>query len=274
MDIWRWTSRAAAVTAIVTLLGGCSDGVGIAGPSQVSLNFRVTGGSGPAATAAEAAGPSPVAGPPMVVTGSNGTLTLEEIRIIINEVELKRADPSCDSVEVTGSDCGEFEAGPRFLDLPLDGQPIQAVTALIPSGVYKELDFEIEDLEDDEGDPTEAALIAAVRSEILAEIPDWPRKASALVTGTFEPAAGGSIGFRVFLEAEIEIEFELIPNLVIDETGAASRELTVNLSPAVWFTNPDGSVLELQSYDYDATGELLEFEVEMEEGFTEVEFDD
>jgi hypothetical protein len=210
----------------------------------------------------------------MVLAGTNGTLTLDEIRIIINEVELKRADPSCDSVGVSGSDCGEFEAGPRFLDLPLDGQPIEAVTALIPPGNYKELDFEIEDLEDDEGDPTEAALIAAVRAEVLAEIPDWPRKASALVTGSFAPAAGGSIDFRVFLEAEIEIEFELIPNLVIDDARTASRDVTVDVSPQIWFTNPDGTVLELQDYDFDVTGQLLEFEVEMEDGFTEIEFDD
>jgi hypothetical protein len=33
-------------------------------------------------------------------------------------------------------------------------------------------------------------------------------------------------------------------------------------------------VVELQLHDYDATGELLELEVEMEHGFTEIEFDD
>lgn len=275
----RPTVRWAAALAALGVMSGCSDGVGVDGPQQVSLNFRVAG-SGPAAAAGPAmvGRPLAVAGPPMVITGTNGTLTLDEVRIIINEVELKPADGSCDAIDTSGSDssddCPEFEAPPRFLDLPLDGQPIEAVTALIPGGVYKELDFEIEDLEDDEGDATEAALIAAVRSEILAEIPDWPRKASGMVTGSFAPSAGGSIDFRVFLDAEIEIEFELIPNLVIDETGAASRDLTVDVSPQVWFGNPDGTVLELNLFDYDTTLELLEFEVEMEEGFTEVEFED
>jgi len=218
-------------------------------------------------------GPLAVGGP-LVISGSNGELTLDEIRIIINEVELHRADPSCDSIESSGADCGEFEAGPRFLDLPLDGQPVEAVTALIPAGSYKELDFEIEDLEDDEDDPTEAALIAAVRSEILQQIPDWPRKASAMVTGSFTPTGGAAVDFRVFLEAEIEIEFELIPNLVVDDSGAANRDLTVDVAPQIWFSNPDGTVTELQLYDYDSTGDLLEFEVEMEDGFTQIEFDD
>ncbi len=249
----------------------CSDSVGVGGVGQqVSLNFRVAG-NGPAASSV--AGPALVAGPPMMLNGTNGTLTLDEIRIIINEVELHREGPACDSIEAGGGDCGEFEAPPRFLDLPLDGDPIEAVTALIPGGTYDRLDFEIEDLEDDETDPTEAALIAAVRSEILSEISDWPRKASAMVAGSFAPTAGGSIDFRVFLDAEIEIELDLIPNLVVDD-GGASRDLTVDVAPEIWFSNPDGSVVALHLYDYDLTGELLEFEVEMEDGFTEVEYDD
>ena len=279
MDKVRPTARWAAALAALGALSGCSDGVGIGGPQRVSLNFRVASAAPASAVGPALVGrPAGVVGPPMVLTGTNGTLTLDEIRIVINEVELKPADGSCDSVDTSGSnssdDCPEFEAPPRFVDLALDGAPIEAVTALIPAGTYKELDFEIEDLEDDEGDATEAALIAAVRAEILAEIPDWPDKASAMVSGSFAPAAGGSIDFRVFLEAEIEIEFELIPNLVIDDTGVASRDLTVDVAPAIWFSNPDGTVLELNLYDYDATGELLEFEVEMEDGFTEVEYED
>ena len=41
--------------------------------------------------------------------------------------------------------------------------------------------------------------------------------------------------------------------------------------PVTWFVRADGSVLPLHLYDWDATGELLEFELEMEDGFTEVE---
>lgn len=280
------------LTAVAGMLGlvalaACGNSTGVGGlGEEVTLSFQVNGGSGPAASTA-LVGPAAVAGPPMVITGSNGTLTLTELRLVINEVELGLTDDSCgtsgisgddsaddDSEDRSGVECGEFEVGPRFLDLPLDGEPVEAVTATIPAGVYSELEFKIEDLEDDESDATEAAAIASVRAEILAAFPDWPRKASALVVGSFQPTDGDPIDFRVFVEAEVEIEMDLVPNLVVDDAGISSRDLTVDVSPSAWFTNPDGTVVELQLFDYDATGELLEFEVEMENGFTEIEFDD
>ena len=75
----------------------------------------------------------------------------------------------------------------------------------------------------------------------------------------------------MFVEAEIEIELDLVPALVIDEGGSASRAVTVDVRPDIWFGRPDGSLLRLDLYDYATTGELLELEVEMEDGFTEVE---
>lgn len=250
-----------------TLLGAaaCGDGTGIDGPQNVSLNFRVIN---PAA--------APV-GPVQVdpIGGTNGTLMLDEIYVIVNEVELKPADGSCDAVVASDptDDCPEFEAPPRFLDLPLDGSPIDAVTALIPTGTYKELDFEIEDLEDDEDEPGMAAAIEAVRLQILGQFPDWPRKASALIVGSFTPTGGAAEDFRVYIDAEIEIEFELVPNLVVAEDGTASRSLTVDVRPDIWFLNGDGTVRDLRDWDYDATQQLLELEVEMEDGFTEIEID-
>lgn len=274
----RCSNRTLTAAALLAATAACSDGTSVAGPKPLSVNFRVTGPPSPtmghpAAAPALASGPLAVAGPPLVLDGSNGTLTIDEIRIIINEVELKPADGSCDLVDDASDDphCPEFEAPPRFLDLPLDGEPIEAVTALITPGVYKEIDFEVEDLEDDEDDLQEAAAIDAVRVQIMAEIGDWPLEASALVTGSFAPVGGGSVGFRVFLKAEIEVEMELIPNLVVAEDGGASRELTVDIRPDIWFERPDGSVLPLHLFDYDTTGQLLEFDVEMEDGFTEIE---
>lgn len=274
MSAKTFISKAALAGLTLAAAAACSESTGPGGFQSVSVNFRVTGTAQAAAGPSRASGPMAVAGPPLVLTGTNGTLTVDEIRVIINEVELHPADGSCDAVEASGSDCHEFEAPPRFLDLPLDGEPIAAVTALVPAGSYKELDFEIEDLEDDESDPVEAAGIAAVRSVILAEFPDWPEKASALVVGSFTPNGGSAEAFRVFLDAEIEIEMELVPNLVIDDQGGSSRDLTVDVSPQIWFLRPDGTVLDLRQHDYDQTGQLLEFEVEMEDGFTEVEFDD
>jgi hypothetical protein len=263
----------------VAVLSACADGTGVGGPHNVALNFQVTSGA-PAASASgpqAVAGPALVAGPPLVLIGTNGTLTIDEIRLIVSEVEIEREDDSC-SGDDHGSDdigdsCEEFNAGPRFLDLLLDGQPIEVVTDLLPAGVYEELEFEIEDLEDDEDDSVEAALIAAVRAEVLALVPDWPDEASGLVVGSFTPTSGSPVDFRVFLKAEIEIEMELIPNLII-EGGVASRALMVDIQPDIWFALPGGAILDLSQFDYDATGQLLEFDVEFEDGFTKIEVED
>lgn len=279
MDTQRLVRNIPLAALALASMAACSDGTGVGGPQTIALNFQVAAPApaavGPARSGPSLAGrPALVAGPPMVLTGTNGTLTIDEIRLIVAEVELEKEDDSCvghdDSSDDIGDSCEEFNAGPRFLDLPLDGDPIEVVTDLVPAGTYEELEFEIEDLEDDEGDAVEAAMIAAVRAEVLAVIPDWPDEASALVTGSFAPTAGGSIDFRVFLKAEIEVEMELIPNLVIAD-GAASRDVTVDISPHIWFTQSDGSVLPLYLFDYDATGELLELDVEFEDGFTKIE---
>jgi hypothetical protein len=213
----------------------------------------------------------------MTIDGTNGSLTINEIRLIVDEVELHLADDSCDDDGFDGSgsddfddDCDEFEAPPRFLDLPLDGEPIEAVAATIPPGTYDEIEFEIEDLDDDD-DGERAAAIALLRAEIVTEIPDWPRKASALVTGSFTPIGADPIEFRVFLEAEIEVEMDLVPSLVVGDDGSASRSLTVDVRPDHWFVRADGSVLPLHLFDHSVTGDLLEIEVEMEDGFTEIE---
>lgn len=280
----------ALAAASLAAAGACKDPVGVGGTGEVAIHFRVSSSSSAGLAAADAPAPVPsrVAGPPLQIAGTNGTLTVEEILVVIDEVELHRADASCDDggrssgSSGTGSsgdggdaddDCGELEAPARFLDLPLDGRPIAAVTAEVPAGVYKRLDFEIEDLEDDETDPVRAAAIAAVRAQLLAIAPDWPRKASARVRGSFTPAGGSPIAFRVFLEAEVEIELDLIPNLVVSEDGSVSREITVDVRPDIWFRRPDGSVLPLHLHDFGRTGRLLELEVEMKNGFAEVELD-
>ena len=76
------------------------------------------------------------------------------------------------------------------------------------------------------------------------------------------------------MEAEIEVELDLVPNLVIDESGASSQDLTVDVAPQIWFGAANGDVLDLSRFDWDATHQLLELEVEMEHGFIEVELDD
>ena len=274
----RSTARAGATLLAAAGLVACGDTTGVADPTAVALNFQVTTASsaqaaiGPATSSgSDASGPGGVAGPPLVLEGTNGTLTLEEIRLIVAEVELEGDDDACRD-DVVGDDCADFEAPPRFLDLPLDGSVVEAFVGLVPPNTYEELEFEIEDLEDDEEDTRFAGEIAELRAEILAQFPDWPDEATARVAGTFENTDGEVMSFVVYLAAEIEIERELVPPLVIDESGT-SPELTVDLRPDIWFGSSDGSVLPLHLWDFDSTGQVVEFELEMEEGITEIEIE-
>jgi len=88
-----------------------------------------------------------------------------------------------------------------------------------------------------------------------------------LVTGSFTPAGGAPVPFRVFFEAEVEIEqaFDTPLDLTAGETT-----VTVVIDPALWFRNGDGTVMDLSQFD----GTVVEFESEFEHGFHEVEFDD
>lgn len=259
------------------LLAGCDDGTGVDGPQDVSVSFRASQAS--EASAGPAAGPSAAAGAPAAATmeleGTNGTLVLDEVFMIVSEVELEGAD-DCDDDDGSDVDrsgeCEDFEVDPSLVELPLDGTPVPAFSALIAPGVYTELELEVEDLDDDDDDKREA--LDALKDEIDMLVPDWPSDASVYVTGTFQPVDGDPEPFRTFIQAEIEIEMELEPGLVIGEDGTADRDLVVDVMPDLWFRDVDGGVMDLREWDYDSTGLLLEFELEIEEGFVEVEFDD
>jgi hypothetical protein len=271
----RWGMAPLAALLASVAVAGCGDSTAVGNPQSVALNFKVTSAAAPQLASANgpalATGPNLVAGPSMTIDGSNGSLTIEEIRLIISEVELEGDEGSCEDAVPAADQCADFEAPPRFLDLPLDGEPIEAFVGLIPPGTYEELEFKIEDLEDDEDDSELSAQVDSLRNQILDEIPDWPRQASALVVGSFDSDSTGTVSFRVFLKAEIEIERELNPNLVVGDDGVANTDLTVDVRPDIWFLRQDGTVVPLQMFDYDATGELLDFELEMENGIVEVE---
>ena len=273
------TSRRFGALALLAGIAACGDGVtGPQGRTAVSIAFSASpapaGASGLVAMRAGAAAENA-----LVLTGTNGVLTITDLRLVVAEFELDRALDDCGGVpadSVAGDDdgdddeCEKFEAGPSFVDVPLAGGTAVAVTQQVPADRYDELEFEVEDLDDDEEDAAEAALIAALRTEILAEFPEWPGEASMLIEGTFAPTGADGVPFRAFFEAEIEVELELSPPL--DLTTAAPTTVTVTIDPAAWFGRPDGTVLDLSQLDFARTGRVLEFGVEMEQGFRTVEF--
>ncbi len=254
---------------VAVALSGCDSttGPGEDG-ARVSVSFR-SGGAAGASVAASGLGrvASSVGARALTLTGSNGTLTLDEVWLIVAEFELERAnDDDCDDA-VDDDSCEEFNAPPQFIQLPLDGGSAPAVSQEVPPDLYDELEFEVEDIELD--DDEDAGVVQALFNEIRALIPDWPEEASMLVTGSFTPTGGGAArSFRVFFEAEIEIEIEFEPALDLRDGQDAS--VTVVVDPALWFARPDGTVLDLSQLQ----GQLVEFEAEFENGFTAIEFDD
>lgn len=267
--------RSSLIPLVAALgLTGC-DTTSVDGPRPLSLLFSVSTAAPSASlqTTASLLSDASIVGPPMALTGSNGTLTIDEIRLVVAEVELEGDDDNCvddANAQTPDDDCNEVESPPRFVDLPLDGQPVEAISGIIPPGVYDELEFEIEDLEDDEGEEF-AQEIAALREAIRDEFSDWPEEASVFVAGTFTTTDGVDTSFRVFIEAEIEVERDLMPPLVVEGSGSDPVELTIDVQPDRWFVRNDGTVLDLSAFDWDTTGELLELEVEIEDGFVDVE---
>ena len=265
-----------STSILAVLLVGCGgDGTGPESGTQVTLGF--TAGSSAAQTSgAQAAASMSFAGPgELVVPGNNGILTISDVWMIVAEFELEKVSGSC---TVEGSECHDFEAPPSFLHLPLDGDFVPVATSDIPVGSYDELEFEVEDLLDD-NDDDDAAQIQAVRDQIsMAGITNWPDEASMLIVGSFQPTdglLGNPIGLprdvRVYFDAEVEIERDLDPILVIPTSGDDPVTLTVDVQPDLWFKLPSGDVLDMSQFNWDPRMELLEFEFELEDGFAEIE---
>lgn len=207
------------------------------------------------------------------IAGTNGTLVITDIKLIVNELELRRESVvDCDDSSGPG-DCGSFETEYFVADVPLGSGSVTIGSDQIPAGSYSALEFEVKDLEVDLGDDddaSDAARIEAVLAQVRTMYADWPAAASMVIVGTFTPTGGAPQPFRVYFDAEIEVERLLVPSLVVDEGFSG---LTIDLRPDLWFKNEDGSVRNLALSHYPTTSTLVEFEVEFEDG-CEVEIDD
>ncbi len=208
------------------------------------------------------------------IAGTNGTLLITDIKLIVNELELRRQSVmDCDDDSSGPGDCGSFESRYFVADVPLGSGAVTIGSDRIPEGTYTAVEFEVKDLEVDVGDADEAldaARIAAVLAQVRATYSDWPAGASMVIVGTFTPTGGVAQPFRTYFDAEVEVERLLSPPLLVDAT---STGLTIDLWPDLWFKNPDGSVRNLALSNFATTGTLVEFEVEFEDG-CEVEIDD
>ena len=259
-----------AVTALLFFVTGCDLASDSGSQSQLTLQFNTASSSGSAKTSSATLQSSHDS---LLVEGSNGILQIDDIRFVVGDFELEKSEGECEDT-ANEDDCEELETNYFFVDLPLQSDSINLGTNAIEAGLYEELEFELDDLEIDSDDDAEERQ---QKEELLAEIrqtfDDWPAAASMIVTGSFESSQGGATPFKVYAEAEVEIELAFNPPLEV--TGdEVTKVVRVNINPVDWFLNTDGTVRDLSQYDYANTGNLLEFEVEIENGFKSVEVDD
>jgi hypothetical protein len=247
--------------ASAAVLFACSDTAGPVGGGNVTVKFQVVS-TQPSAVSTVAAAPAALA-----LDGDNGSLTIDEIWLVVDEFKLERVEDACEELaegQEDDDDCEEFEQEPFFVSVPLEGDGIGDVSAEVTPGTYEELKFETKAADDD------GELLADIRENYFD---DWPAEASMLVVGTFTPTDGDPVSFRAFFDAEVKVELEFPEGepLVVQEGGDLS--VTVFIDPAIWFVN-DGTVDDLSMYDYDATNEVFKFEAKFEDGFTKIELDD
>jgi hypothetical protein len=250
MSINRILAAAAALLALAACSGNPAGG---GGAGNVQLRFGTAGAQNSGALF-QAGGADA-----LTVTGANGTLRIDDLRMVVAEFELEGDDDvnRCGESVSVADDCEDFDARPMFIDLPLTGGSVSVGSGNVPAGTYQEVEFEVEDLDDDEENPAERARVEQLRVQIVAQLPDWPRDASLLVVGTFTPAGGTPQSFRAFLEAEIETE--LSPRLVVGE--GESRGIDVLLDPAAIFRS-GANVLNLAQ-----SSGRNELEIRIENGF-------
>lgn len=258
------------------VVAACDDGTGVEGDANLSIAFATTSSTSLSADAGVSASLVPGTSHAITVAGTNGTLVIDEIYAILAEFELDGILAECQNLteeeeEEAIEECDTFEAPPSLIQIPTDGTPFQVVSGPVSLGTYEELGWEVEDLSlDDEAE--DAQEIQAVQNDIEAIFGAgiWPAEASMAVIGTFQADGEDTpTSFTTFFDAEIGVWIPITPPIEITEEGS-SRELTVVLSPEVWFTRADGSVMDLAAL----SGQLTEFEVEFENGVVGVEHDD
>lgn len=266
--------RALIPGLLLAAIVSCDNGTGPDGPANLTVAFATA----PATTAA-ASPPSSAEGAwsaaNVTATGTNGTLTITDIWVVVDKFKLEGADDAClpvdddDEDDDELDDCEEFEAPPALVSIPVDGGALDVITATVPVGTYTKLEWEIEDIDLDDVDEDEDELsdvAGAIETEFGPGV--WPAEASMAVMGTFDD--GETVTpFITFFDAEIEVELGLVPPLAMTEAGA-SRELTIVLAPATWFQLSDGTVMDLSQFD----DQVAELELDFESGIVEIERDD
>jgi len=258
-------------------VSGCDTASDNSSQSRVTLQFQtISSLSSPGTLGAAAFGQQ--ADDTLIVEGSNGRLEIRDIRFIVEEIELKKDkdDAECENEEngEDEDDCEEMEAGPFFVDLPLQADTLNLGTDFFDPGLFEELEFEVGDVDLDEDEDDEEKQEHRELAELIrTDFPDWPDEASLVIIGNFISTENDTSSFKVFAEAEVEIEMEFDPPMEIDE-NTFDQIIRVKIDPRRWLLLSDDTVPDLSEFDYESTGRILEFEAKFKDGFMSVEVED
>lgn len=257
-----------ALAVGILSLAGCDSLTGPGRGGNVAIRFSTTSSSALSSNLVSAGNASPHADQ-LTVTGTNGTIVIDDIRFIVENMKLRSSDANsaCDDDEdeneidddrlvstsqsrdgnedENDEDECEFKGGPFIVDLPLQGNTTIA-TQDVPAGTYDRVKFRIDDLEaDDDDDDGEKANTPNLLSDMRAVYPNFPSRASMVVKGTQNGQP-----FVVYFRSKLNITQPISPPLVVP----GSQTLTVQIDPSMWFKNGN-QVVNLLALN----GQLVDF---------------
>lgn len=269
----RWITYAAATL----LLAACDGMTGPSGNGKVAVRFGA-GASTRASANLLTTGDRGLAADQLTVTGSNGSIVLDDVRFIVEEMKLRSSSTTStcgddenereDDLRVSADDRSgrdsarsgedadecEFKGGPFIVDLPLEGNTTVS-TENVPPGTYDSFRFKIDDLEqgdDDEAD--DRVRTPDLLSEMRQAYPDFPSRASMVVKGTQNGQP-----FTVYFRSKMKIQQAISPPLVVP----GDQALTVRIDPSAWFKSGN-QVMNLAALN----GKLVEFGEQFRSGMS------
>jgi hypothetical protein len=211
--------RVLPLAALTLTAGACGDSGGPSNQAQVSFNVATQ-------TAPAAAGGSfAVVGTPETYTDGTNTLIINSVQLVLREIELHKSGLVSECADVADDDCEELEIGPVLVDLPL-GTPgsERSFNVALQPGSYDRVEFEIHK-------PSSSSDAAFIQAH-----PDFDG-VSVQVSGSYNGES-----FTYTGDFNDEMEFNLVPELTVGESGTA--DLTLFASLDSWFRDGGGALLD------------------------------
>jgi hypothetical protein len=152
------------------------------------------------------------------------TLVITKAQLVLRELELKLSESSTCSTGTVEDSCEEIELGPMLIDLPVTDAVMSPISATVPAGTYREIEF---DIRRPGTDPADIAFVDAH--------PEFAN-VSIRLEGTYN---GTPFVFTSELDQEVQIDFN--PDVVITE---ANNNVTIAVDIRAWFTGAGGALID------------------------------